>query len=372
MNRHDLLQAVLAGVVSASLSPVGVGAAGTADVQAPPPQQPPPQPSPKPSRGTFTNPLPVALADPSVLRHGGTYYLYGTSAPSQGFHCWTSPDLVHWEAHPFAYRRTSRSWGRDHFWAPCVVEYGGSFLMYYSCVGPVRGGRTSHRICVARSDSPLGPFVDVRTPLLDLGYATIDAEVFVDADGRGYLYFSRDISENPVSEVYAVRLTPDLLGVAGDPVRCVRPSQRWEGGKWNEAPCVFRHGDQYVMTYSARCFADPLYGVGYATAPSPMGPWTKAQNNPILRRTDDVSGPGHNCVTRSPDGRELLIVYHTHQDMAGGDPRQLAVDRLWVSGGKVGVDGKTSPVRLATNGPTHTAQPMPSNVQGPVIAGAVE
>ena len=137
--------------------------------------------------------------------------------------------------------------------------------------GPIAGRRNSHRICVARSNSPLGPFVDVKAPFLDVGCAVIDAEVFVDGDGRGYLYYSKDISENPVSEIFVVALSDDLLTVTGKPVPCIRPSQAWEGNKWNEAPCVFRHGDTYVMTYSARCFSDPLYGVGYATASSPAG-----------------------------------------------------------------------------------------------------
>jgi beta-xylosidase len=311
------------------------------------------------ARQGYFNPLPVEIADPSVLRHNGVYYLYGTSAPSEGFRVWSSTDLVHWEARPLAFRKTATSWGRNHFWAPCAVERDGAFYLYYNAVGPVGGRRTSHRICVARSDSPLGPFVDVKAPFLDIGCAVIDAEVFVDADGRGYLYYSKDISENPVSEVFVVPLSDDLLTVTGQPVPCIRPSQAWEGNRWNEAPCVFRHGDTYVMTYSARCFSDPLYGVGYATASSPLGPWLKGPNNPILRRTDEVSGPGHNCVTTSPDGRELMILYHTHQSPLGGCDRQLAMDRLLIA--PAAGQSSSATVRVFTDGPTHTWRPAPSN-----------
>ena len=84
------------------------------------------------------------------------------------------------------------------------MERNGAFYLYYNAVGPVAGNRKSHRICVARSHSPLGPFVDVKAPFLDVGSAVIDAEVFVDADRRGYLYYSKDISENPVSEIFVV------------------------------------------------------------------------------------------------------------------------------------------------------------------------
>ena len=41
-----------------------------------------------------------------------------------------------------------------------------------------------------------------------------------------------------------------------------------------------KRGDTYYMMFSANTFED--YGVGCATAPDPMGPWTKAAENPIL------------------------------------------------------------------------------------------
>ncbi len=117
------------------------------------------------------------------------------------------------------------------------------------------------------------------------------------------------------------------------------------------------------MTYSARCFSDPLYGVGYATAPSPLGPWRKGPNNPILHRTDDVSGPGHNCVTLSPDGRELMILYHTHQSPLGGCARQLAMDRLLIA--PAAGQSPAASLRVFTDGPTCTWRPAPSNGSDP-------
>jgi len=139
-----------------------------------------PQPSP-----TYTNPLGVDLADPDTIRHDGIYYLYGTSSDS-GFHVWISSDLVHWKAHDrLAFSKTAESWGQEKFWAPDVLEHDGTFYLYYNSVGPMRGGRMSHRICVAQSDSPLGQFNDVKVPLLDIGKAMIDAHVFFDSDGKG-------------------------------------------------------------------------------------------------------------------------------------------------------------------------------------------
>lgn len=307
-------------------------------------------------RTTYANPLGVDVADPHVLRHDGVYYLYGTSAPD-GYKVWSSANLVDWEPHGYAFRRTDDTWGRDLFWAPCVIEHRGAFYLFYNARGPVEGDRQSHRICVARADSPTGPFADVAAPLFDPGFAVIDAHAFIDDDGQAYLYYVRDISESGQSQVFVIRLADDLLSVRGRAVRCIRPSQPWEGEKWNEAPFVFKLGRTYVMTYSANGFFDPRYAVGYATARSPLGPWDKADHNPILGRTERVSGPGHCAVAPSPDDRELFLVYHVHKSLKGGHARELAIDRLNVE------TLRNRDVRLSTNGPTLDPQPMPSGAE---------
>src|SRR5687767_2477853 len=152
--------------------------------------------------GTYTNPLGVDLADPDVLFHDGVYYLYATSDrryANLGYFVWTSRDLVHWEeAEEMALLRDHATWGSHNFWAPDALHHNGKFYLFYSCVGPVGPGQTSHRICAAVADSPLGPFKEVRAPLFEIGKAVIDAHVFLDPgdDNKPYLYYSLDHSEN--------------------------------------------------------------------------------------------------------------------------------------------------------------------------------
>jgi beta-xylosidase len=308
------------------------------------------------SVATYTNPVALNLPDPFVIRHDGVYYAYGTNAPGEGYRVLSSPDLVHWQDRGFCFHKTDRSWGRENFWAPCVLEKDHSFYLFYSSMGKVGpdGSRMSHRISVAKSDSPLGPFVDLKAPLLDIGKATIDAHAFIDDDGRAYLYYALDCSENKISELYVVPLSDDLTQVTGSPVFCTRPDTPWEGDTWNEAPFVFKHKNTYIMMYSARGFFDPLYSLGYATSKSPLGPFTKASENPILKKTQAVSGPGHNAVIASPDGKELFCAYHIHHKLEGGHERDLAIDRMIIT------DMPDGSVRLRINGPTRTPQPMPS------------
>jgi beta-xylosidase len=51
------------------------------------------------------------------------------------------------------------------------------------------------------------------------------------------------------------------------------------------------------------------YAIGYAIAPSPLGPFIKYDGNPIIQKGDNIFGPGHCSVTKASDG-QLWMVYH--------------------------------------------------------------
>ncbi len=300
------------------------------------------------------------IGDPFILKASDNmYYLYCTSAAS-GYYCWKSTDLVNWSGKKICYARKSNSWGVDSFWAPEVVEYNNKYYMYYTA----RNSDGSLRIGVALSDQPDGPFQDVKNePLFDLGYAAIDANVLIDNDGSKYLFFSKDCSENEIngirkSESYGVALSDDMLSIEGEPILLITPDQEWEmisvNPLWNEGPEVIVHNNTYYLSYSANFYADRSYSIGYATSSSPLGPYKKSENNPILTSgtSKTISGPGHHSFTVSPDGSEIWMAYHTHTDpKTGGGNRKLNIDRVLFTD-----DGE-----LYMNGPTIGSQPIPSD-----------
>ncbi|HLT89250.1 MAG TPA: family 43 glycosylhydrolase, partial [Sphingobacterium sp.] len=104
-------------------------------------------------------------------------------------------------------------------------------------------------------------------------------------------------------------------------------------------------GGQYYMMYSANHFAGENYAVGYATAENPLGPYTKATNNPILEKNTHkggkVSGTGHNSVLKTPDGK-MWCVYHGRTAKTG-QQRMVFIDEM-----KIRDDGT-----LVVLGPTH-------------------
>lgn len=316
---------------------------------------------------TFTNPLGLTnIGDPYILRTAdGRYYCYPTCA-DDGFKAWVSDDLIEWEDAGCVFRRSDDAWARGKFWAPEVVELENRFYLFYTAAVKMETG--GQRIGLAVSDCALGPFVDVDKdrPFIDPGYCVIDANVLIDADDRKYIYFTRDVSTNIVnsrheSHIYGAELADDLKSLKHEPRLLLTPGQAWETRSgpdwvWLEGSFTLKRNETYYLMYSANFYASRDYAVGYATSDSPLGPFEKYQHNPVMRSNrESISGTGHNSVTLSPDGSELLVVYHAHTDPnAGGGNRRLHIDRM----------GFGSNGELYVNGPTDTVQPVPSGSRG--------
>lgn len=349
---------------------------------------------------TYTNPLPVAFGDPYVLKtKTGTYYMYGTGGVARnGFAAYSSTDLINWKDegqvwfnnNPNGWSDSTAAWD-GAYWAPEVYERAGKYYLFYSAQWKENPAKEveNFRIGVAVAEKPTGPFVDLaKRPVFDPGYPIIDANVLFNNDGRIYLYYSRCCYKHPVesdvadwarkkgwfkaieeSWVYGVELTPDFSGVTGEPVLLLRPpvslkdkQAEWESRsvtskevarRWTEGSAIFKKNGTYFIMYSANYFGGSNYAVGYATAASPLGPFIKAANNPVLQKNTatggTVTGTGHNSVTYSPDGAEMFCVYHGRTTETG-DKRVVFLDRM-----KVLPNGK-----LIVQGPTTTPQKRPS------------
>jgi len=286
------------------------------------------------------------FADPFILRTGGNYFAYGTgSSPleldGRAFPVLKSSDLVHWQ---YVGGALTPMKDATAFWAPEVAEEAGKFYMYYSAaIGP---GDESHRIRIAVADAPAGPFVDSGNVLLpDVGF-TIDASPFKDPKtGTWYLFFASDYTEDePYGTGVGVVKLKDMFTADGAPVMVNRASQDWhvyernrdyKGRLWNawytvEGPFVIFQDNKYWCLYSGGRWSSERYGVGFAVADDPMGPWKDdfAVHGPTVLKgiPDKVIGPGHNSVTVAPDGRSHVMVYHAwDRDLT---KRRMCIDPL--------------------------------------------
>jgi hypothetical protein len=355
---------------------------------------------------TYENPVfASSFPDPGVLSDGPTdYYAYGTGG---GFPILKSTDLAQWERVGQAF--SSRpSWvvqtGDSHPWAPSVLRSPGScpattspgcYFIYY--VG-LSGQHTpaTHCIGVAWSLTPSGPFTDLGPIQADdgttdlagrppgcgdaAGYGNIDAAPFVDEDGSAYLYVSTSrrcaqpttstCPYEPVISVYELTDTPTRFASDRKALFGATPGG-WEQepgyAPQVENPWVEKRGSTYYLFYSGG-FYGRSYGMGYATASSPMGDagypaFAKSPLNPILPETAAVLSPGGGSVTVGPGGASWLV-YHGR----GGDysqPRTLRIDPLSWSGTAVSTPGPTTGQQtFSPDGPDQEpppAEPRPAD-----------
>ena len=281
----------------------------------------------------------ISMGDPFLLSTPEGYYIWGTTGDG-GFTTFFSNDLQEWEAREKALRFSDSPWGNRNFWAPEVCYYQGKYYMTYSCEQkPVQPNEPEgFRICLAVSDIPEGPYKVTNAPWFDNGWSCIDGHIFVDDDETPYLFFNKTgVVEEPwhlYGEIYVVRLKKDLSGFDGDPILASKAEQPWEDPDpekksiCNEGAFVFKKEGVYYLTYSAGHYASPKYAIGYATAASPLGPWVKSDDNPLLAGDEAIGGPGHCSVSVAPDGG-LLLCYHVHAERAkpSGD-RRVRISKL--------------------------------------------
>ena len=251
--------------------------------------------------------FPLDFPDPMVIRAGDVYYAYGTQTPWEEhgiFPVLRSTDLRHWTYVADALPGRP-AWARGDVWAPSVLEHGGTYYLYYSATK--LDGDPDHCLAVATASSPTGPFQD-RGPIAcgdGAVHGYIDAMPLVDETGA-YLYFSVDY---PYHSISMLPLTPDLLHAAGPRVELLGVTQPWEhGAEYTtvEGPFVIREQGLYYLFYSGNDWKHD-YAMGFATGPTAAGPFTKSNANPVLSGGLD-HGPGGGSLFRA-DGRWMLA-YH--------------------------------------------------------------
>ncbi|MCI8386964.1 MAG: family 43 glycosylhydrolase [Clostridiales bacterium] len=263
----------------------------------------------------FKNPIVDGLADPNILYHNGVYYLYATSyhTKSHSYEVYSSTDLVNWENRGIC---LERAWNMDKmFWAPDVKEKDGKFYMLVTIC---------EHLGLAIADSPLGPFIPQDGFLFE---SSIDGHIWFDGDDM-YIYYV-SWRKNHKYALYGVKMMPDMITPDLSTEKMLIAAQEeyeCHQSPVAEAPYMIKKDGIYYLTYSACHYESPYYCVCYATSDSPLGDFVKYEGNPILvADTKMVSGAGHHCITHTPDGEKMFIIYHTHFSPTQIHPRRLSI-----------------------------------------------
>lgn len=264
---------------------------------------------------TYRNNVIKNGADPDILYHDGYYYMYVTG---DFYPVYRSADLAKWEYVGVSLPEVSWNIDKRYMWAPDVEYINGKFYMAVSM------GEAGFGIAVA--DKPEGPFVCAgEMPFLT---KTIDGHIFVDDDGRIYLYYT-SWCDGRAYGIWGVEMESDCLTPKWENEKLIfTPTEDWESsmnmGGIVEAPFMLKKEGVYYLVYSGSNYqAD--YAVGYATSTSPLEGFVKSEHNPILRGTADTRGTGHCSIVETPTGG-MVMVYHVHNTPTAVQPRHVAID----------------------------------------------
>jgi arabinoxylan arabinofuranohydrolase len=270
--------------------------------------------------------LPDFHADPSARIYGGKLYIY-PSHDARGATNWksmvdwpvfSSSDLKTWTDHGVAFSLKDISWAKEEAWAPDCIERNGKHYFYFPAGG---------QIGVAVSDLPTGPFKDaIGQPLVKKGEAgiryMIDPNVFIDDDGRAYLYVGGG------RQLGVVKLKADMITRDG-------PIQRLEMPEFYEGVWIHKRDGLYYASYPTRPEGKGKQAnvMVYSMAKSPLGPWDY-QGELLDNRSHNV----HGSIAEFKG--QWYLFYHVEGPRHW--ERRVCVERLFYND-----DGTIKPIQMS-------------------------
>lgn len=155
---------------------------------------------------------------------------------------------------------------------------------------------------------------------------------------RSHSEYEKEVSalvEALHTPVHGQRLNSESLALEDEEFEVIRNDLEWEG-HLIEGMCMTKQEGRYFLFYSGNDFSTPEYGVGYAVAPTPRGPFAKVRPCPILTSTEEWWGPGHPSIAPGLDGGPVLFIHAYSEGNAGYKVfRALLAAKLQFSGDEV-------------------------------------
>jgi beta-xylosidase len=284
----------------------------------------------------------IRTADPSGHVWGdGKMYLYTSHDEEcqEDFHmkdwyAFSSSDLVNWKTHGPILKISDLTWADNFAWAPDAAYKNGKYYLIFPAgtgfkdrVNPEKSTKWMG-LGVAVSDSPTGPFKDaIGKPLWTTPYAN-DPSLFIDDDGKAYLYFHGLKADYQVAE-----MADDLLSLKGG-------LQKMDMGGYEpkmEGPWVFKRNGIYYFT-----MPENNRVLSYYTSKSPKGPWK--YRGVIM---EEEHGNNHHSIVEYQG--QWILFYHrwldTPETNCKKKQRNVAAEYL-----NFNADGSIQKVKRTTEG----------------------
>jgi arabinoxylan arabinofuranohydrolase len=278
-------------------------------------------------------------ADPAPMVYNDKVYLYTTHDEDEStwftmndWKLYTTNDMVNWTDHGVVLTYSDFDWAKMNAWAAQCIEKDGLFYMYV----PVTTKDNQGAIGVAVANNPYGPFIDpLGKPLVQSGHGDIDPSVFIDDDGKAYLYWG-----NP--NCYYVRLNEDMISYCGEIVKVPMVNESFgkrEGNPerptlYEEGPWLYKRNDLYYLLFAGGPIPEHI---GYSTSDSPTGPW-KYQG--VLMPTEGSSFTNHPGIIDFR-GNNYFFYHNGALPGGGGFTRSVCVEEV-----KFNKDGTIQPMKM--------------------------
>ena len=230
-------------------------------------------------------------ADPAVINFKGKYYMFVTR--SHGY--WVSDDMSDWQF------IRPQNWYFNGSNAPAAAVLNEEVI--------VLGDPSGHGAVIKTDDPDLG---DWETTFSVIPIAIQDPDLFVDDDGRVYLY---EESSN-LFPIRGIELDADQyfipIGEEKDLFKLHPDDHGWERfgqdhrsdiDPFIEGPWMSKHNGTYYLEYSAPGTQWNVYGDGVYTSEHPLGPFEYAPYNPISYKPGGfLNGAGHGSTVEDNNG----------------------------------------------------------------------
>jgi hypothetical protein len=276
------------------------------------------------------------VPNPFVLVDSGSYFLYSTQTSlfSPNLPVRTSPDRYTW-SEPIDALPNLPEWAAEGFtWAPDVMRVGDdAYVMWFTAgVRDSRPAGAHPMMCigVAVSAAPTGPFEPVGddpTICQRERWGSIDPRTFRSSDGRLWLHWksddNADVDGDSHSSIYAQELAPDGVTLIGESRPILEVDSPWEG-RIVEAPHMVEVDGAHWLFYSGNWFNQAAYAIGLAKCDGPVGPCTKAADQPWLASNAQGFGPGEASLF-SDDAGWWIVYSPTARFEPDGNARPVAM-----------------------------------------------
>ncbi|OXM60553.1 glycoside hydrolase family 43 protein [Amycolatopsis vastitatis] len=217
--------------------------------------------------------------DPDVVKTAGGYFAFSTSTGSGRIPFATAPAPDGpWRVGGDALGAVP-AWAKPDggFWAPDVTQLAdGAFVLYFAAALTAGGEMCLGAATAAKPAGPYTPAGDRPLVCVPEDHGDIDPQTFVDADGsRHLLYKSDGAATGAPAAIWTQRLQADGRTLTGPRTELLRADLTAEKAVV-EAPSVVKTASRYLLFYSADTFQSSGYHTCYASAPTPAGPFVKA------------------------------------------------------------------------------------------------